>query len=123
MFLITETKPVEKSQNSADLYATWYTKYERSACMEGGGAPLIVQQAADADKNTVASAARLPRCIQGSFECDGFPGKREEKMNGADFHHHLQLFAASQMCCTIWCSVFSHISFKNRAGIRTAPSH
>lgn len=80
----------------------------------GGGAPLIVQHAADADKNTVASAARLPRCIQGSFECDGFPGKREEKMNGADFHHHLQLFAAAQMCCAILCSVFSHISFRNQ---------
>lgn len=49
-FSITETKPVERSQNSGDLYATWYTKYERSACTVGGGVPLIVQQAANADK-------------------------------------------------------------------------
>ena len=31
------TKPVERSQNSIDLYPTWYTKYERSAGMVGGG--------------------------------------------------------------------------------------
>lgn len=50
MFPIIETKPAARSQNSGDLYATWYTKYERSARSVGGGLPLIVQHTADAHK-------------------------------------------------------------------------
>ncbi len=43
------TEPVERSQNSSDLYPTCYTKYERSACMVGEGG-TEVQHIADTDK-------------------------------------------------------------------------
>lgn len=36
-FASLETKPVERSQNSGDLYPTYYTKYERSAYVAGEG--------------------------------------------------------------------------------------
>lgn len=40
------TKPVERSQNSSDLYPTWYTKYERSACLVGEGGTEVEHIAA-----------------------------------------------------------------------------
>lgn len=45
-----KTKPVEESQNSSDLYPTWYIKYERSAaCMVGEDGGEVLHRA-DRDK-------------------------------------------------------------------------
>lgn len=43
------TKPVERGQNSSDLYQTWYIIYERSTCMVGEGGTEVLN-VADTDK-------------------------------------------------------------------------
>lgn len=73
------TKPVERSQNSTDLYPTWYIKYERSASTVGGGWKLSLAHSRHR-QNTVISIRQI---LQRSFECEGCWSKRKAKIHSS----------------------------------------
>lgn len=76
-----KTKAVERSQNSGDLYPTWYNKYERSAWFVGEGC---------------RNQTQTKYCISGKKKPDGFfrghLNERKVKVERKPKHKRYQFF-------------------------------